>query len=72
MENPEIARVLEEIADILEIQSANPFRIRAYRNASRTVEGLTTPLRKWVEENRAPGSDGPSMLHPWEYSIFPG
>jgi DNA polymerase (family 10) len=53
VENPEIARILEEVADVLEIQSANPFRIRAYRNASRTVESLTTPLRKWVEENRS-------------------
>ncbi|HSS76117.1 MAG TPA: DNA polymerase/3'-5' exonuclease PolX [Thermoanaerobaculia bacterium] len=53
MDNPEIARILEEVADILEIQSANQFRIRAYRNASRTVESLTTPLRKWVEENRS-------------------
>ncbi|HEY7216304.1 MAG TPA: DNA polymerase/3'-5' exonuclease PolX [Thermoanaerobaculia bacterium] len=52
MDNPEIARVLEEVADILEIQNENPFRIRAYRNATRTVEGLTTPLRKWVEEGR--------------------
>jgi DNA polymerase (family X) len=52
VENPEIARVLEEVADILEIQNENPFRIRAYRNATRTVEGLTTPLRKWVEEGR--------------------
>jgi DNA polymerase (family 10) len=60
VENPEIARVLEEIADVLEIQSANPFRIRAYRNASRTVEGLTTPLRKWVEENR-PLTDLPGI-----------
>jgi len=53
VDNPEIARILEEVADILEIQSANQFRIRAYRNASRTVESLTTPLRKWVEENRS-------------------
>jgi DNA polymerase (family 10) len=52
MENPEIARIFEEVADVLEIQGANPFRIRAYRNATRTVETLTTPLRKWVEENR--------------------
>jgi DNA polymerase (family 10) len=52
LDNPEIARVLEEVADILEIQNENPFRIRAYRNATRTVEGLTTPLRKWVEEGR--------------------
>ncbi|MFY9820842.1 MAG: DNA polymerase/3'-5' exonuclease PolX [Thermoanaerobaculia bacterium] len=60
MDNPEIARVLEEIADILEIQGANPFRIRAYRNAVRTVESLTTPLRKWVEENR-PLTDLPGI-----------
>jgi DNA polymerase (family 10) len=53
LENPEIARILEEVADILEIQNANPFRIRAYRNATRTVETLTVPLRKWVLENRA-------------------
>ncbi len=53
MDNPEIAHTLEEVADILEIQSANPFRIRAYRNAVRTVETLTVPLRRWVEERRA-------------------
>jgi DNA polymerase (family 10) len=52
VDNPEIARIFEEVADVLEIQSANPFRIRAYRNAVRTVESLTTPLRKWVEEDR--------------------
>ena len=36
--NAEIARVLREIADLLEIQNANPFRVRAYRNAARVVE----------------------------------
>ena len=60
MENPEIARILEEVADILEIQNANPFRIRAYRNATRTVETLTVPLRKWVLENR-PLTDLPGI-----------
>lgn len=49
MENLDIARVLEELADLLEIQGANPFRIRAYRNAVRTVEGLTRPMRAMVE-----------------------
>jgi DNA polymerase (family 10) len=52
MDNPEIARTLEEVADILEIQNANTFRIRAYRNAVRTVETVTVPLRRWVEEKR--------------------
>ena len=37
MENSAIARVLGEIGDLLEIEGANPFKIRAYRNASETV-----------------------------------
>ena len=49
MENLDIAHVLEELADLLEIQGANPFRIRAYRNAVRTVEGLTRPMRAMVD-----------------------
>jgi DNA polymerase (family 10) len=53
VDNPEIARTLEEVADILEIQNANTFRIRAYRNAVRTVETVTVPLRRWVEERKA-------------------
>ncbi len=49
MENVEIAEVLEELADLLEISGSNPFRIRAYRNAVRTVRGLTRPLSAMVE-----------------------
>ena len=60
MDNPEIARTLEEVADILEIQNANPFRIRAYRNATRTVETLMVPLRRWVEEGK-PLTDLPGI-----------
>ncbi|HXO21599.1 MAG TPA: DNA polymerase/3'-5' exonuclease PolX [Thermoanaerobaculia bacterium] len=50
MDNVAIARVLEEVADVLEIQDANPFRIRAYRNAVRTVETQTVPLERLVAE----------------------
>jgi DNA polymerase (family 10) len=60
VDNPQIARVFEEIADILEIQNANPFRIRAYRNAVRTVEAQATPLRRMVEERR-PLTDLPGI-----------
>jgi DNA polymerase (family 10) len=35
--NADIARIFEEIADLLEIQEANPFRVRANRNVARTV-----------------------------------
>jgi DNA polymerase (family 10) len=37
MQNHEIAKVLDEIADLLEITGENFFRVRAYRNAARTV-----------------------------------
>lgn len=48
MENIDIARTLRETADLLEIQGANPFRIRAYRNAVRTIDGLTRSLQDMV------------------------
>ncbi len=38
--NADVAAVFEEIASLLEIQGANPFRIRAYRNAARTIGEL--------------------------------
>jgi DNA polymerase (family 10) len=44
MENPEVAQVFDEVADLLEIQDANPFRVRAYRNAARTIRDLSDSL----------------------------
>jgi DNA polymerase (family 10) len=48
MENLDIARNLTLLADLLEIQGANPFRIRAYRAAVNTVNGLSKPLHAMV------------------------
>ncbi len=39
LRNSEIAGLLDSVADFLEIKGENAFRIRAYRNAARTVEG---------------------------------
>jgi len=50
--NADIARVFEEIADLLEIQDANPFRVRAYRNAARSVGNLPLDLAAAVREGR--------------------
>ncbi|MBI5611945.1 MAG: DNA polymerase/3'-5' exonuclease PolX [Gammaproteobacteria bacterium] len=44
--NADVAAIFDEIADLLEIQGANPFRIRAYRNAARTVQELGRDLRE--------------------------
>lgn len=38
--NADIAADFDELADLLEIEGANPFRIRAYRNAARTMRDL--------------------------------
>lgn len=57
--NADIARVFEEIADLLEIQEANPFRVRAYRNAVRTLGELrldaAATLRERGELPKLPG-----------------
>lgn len=51
MHNVEIGRRLEEVADLLEAQKANPFRVQAYRRAAESVRRLSTPLAKiWHEQ----------------------
>lgn len=44
MTNYEIARRFEAIADILEIQGENPFKVRAYRVAAETIDDLEDDL----------------------------
>lgn len=44
MDNAAIARLLAEIADLLEIRGDNPFKIRAYRNAAETVTAEPTAV----------------------------
>jgi DNA polymerase (family 10) len=46
MDNADIARLLDEVGDLLEILGENVFRIRAYRTAARTVEALAEPVTK--------------------------
>jgi DNA polymerase (family 10) len=47
--NATIAEIFDEIADLLDIQSANPFRIRAYRNAARTIGDLGTDVKTLMQ-----------------------
>ncbi|MHC1581878.1 MAG: helix-hairpin-helix domain-containing protein, partial [Candidatus Syntropharchaeia archaeon] len=49
MINLDIARIFDEIADMLEIKGENPFRIRAYRRAARTIETLAQDLKTIAE-----------------------
>jgi DNA polymerase (family 10) len=50
MENVEIARVLNEYADFLDIQDVSPFRVRSYRRTAQTIEGLSRRVAQLVEE----------------------
>jgi len=49
--NTDIAGIFDEIADFLEIEGENPFRIRAYRNAAGTVRGLGAELKDMVADD---------------------
>ncbi len=42
--NHDISEIFEKVADLLEIEGANPFRVRAYRNAARVVGSLSQNL----------------------------
>lgn len=46
--NGEIAAIFEEMADLLEIEGANPFRVRAYRFAARTIRDLPGEVAEMV------------------------
>jgi DNA polymerase (family 10) len=48
--NADIAAIFDEIADLLEIEGANSFRIRAYRNAGRTVRDLPREIAAMLEK----------------------
>src|SRR5258707_5253808 len=48
MQNAEIARLLTDVADLLEISAGNPFKVRAYRNAARTVADHPDPVAELV------------------------
>jgi len=50
--NVEIASVFNQLADLLEINGENSFKVRAYRTAARTIENLGTDLRKMLEEGK--------------------
>src|SRR5487761_1501979 len=52
MNNAQIASVLDEIADLLEIENANPFRVRAYRNGARAVRDLTEPVEAILRDGK--------------------
>jgi DNA polymerase (family 10) len=49
--NTDIADALERIADLLDAQGANPFRVGAYRRAARRIAGMPENVGSWVRSN---------------------
>jgi DNA polymerase (family 10) len=52
MKSYEVARLFERMADVLELKSGNPFRIRAYRRAAQNLESLSEDLETLAREER--------------------
>ncbi len=52
MHNTEIADLFDTLADLLEIEDANPFRIRAYRNAALTIRQYSRSMQSLVDEGK--------------------
>jgi DNA polymerase (family 10) len=56
MDNITLARLLDETASLLEIDAADPFRIRSYRRAAEAVEQQTTQLATLATADADPKS----------------
>jgi DNA polymerase (family 10) len=50
--NAEVAAMLNRVADLLEIRGENFFKIRAYREAVRQLDNLTTEVEDLIKEGR--------------------
>jgi DNA polymerase (family X) len=50
VDNKAIANILYETADLLEIDAADSFRIRSYRNAAQAIENLSEPIKDLISE----------------------
>jgi DNA polymerase (family 10) len=52
LDNKRVSTVLQEVALLLELKGENPFKVKAYSNAARTIEILEEDLRDMVREGR--------------------
>jgi len=59
LNNADIARLLDRMADLLEIDDANPFRVRAYRGAAQTIRaqsrGMVDRVAQHEDLSKLPG-----------------
>src|SRR5438445_8335 len=72
--NDAIAKVLDEIGDLIELKGENVFRAVTYRAAARAIRDLREPLSKLVEEKRLKEIPkvGPSVAEAIEQLVTTG
>ena len=58
MDKRDVARTLSEIAVLLELKGENPFKMRAYENAARAIEGLSEDIGALIEGGNLTEVDG--------------
>ena len=51
MKNTAVAKVFQDMADLLELKGENPFKIRAYQRAARTIEHLPREVEFLLQES---------------------
>ncbi|MEM9412452.1 MAG: helix-hairpin-helix domain-containing protein, partial [Planctomycetota bacterium] len=51
MENEQLAKTLEQLADLMEFKGANAFRLKAYRNGAKAIRDLTQSVATLVENS---------------------
>ncbi len=52
MKNAAVAKVFQDIADLLELKEENAFKIRAYQKAARTIENLPVEVEQLMEQGK--------------------
>jgi DNA polymerase (family 10) len=52
VKNSEVARLFQDIADLLELKGENRFKIRAYQKVVRSIEYLSEEVEQLVREDR--------------------
>ena len=55
--NQELARLLDQIAELLEVQHANPYRVQAYRAGSRFIREYDSALADIVRKPKTGSCD---------------
>ncbi|MDJ0757605.1 MAG: helix-hairpin-helix domain-containing protein [Ardenticatenaceae bacterium] len=75
--NELMARCLEEVADLLEAQHANPYRVQAYRSAAVTLRNLDEPAAEILKREGLDGlillpAIGESIAHSIEQMVLTG